>query len=318
MVISAGAVVFLPRYWWAIGILALLASQAVVLSSWSDARFGTVANVLIFVAVILGFASQGPLSFRADYRRQVEKRQALLPASPALLREADLAHLPEPVQAYVRLSGAVGQPQVESIYSSWRGRIRSGPEGSWMSVTAEQHNFLKDPARLYFMDARMGIFPADVYHVFADGSASMRVRALSVVPIVSSSGPDLTRAETVTIFNDLCILAPGALVDPEIQWEVIDPLTVRAHYTLGPNTIAATLNFNEAGELVDFVSDDRLVVSSDGKTFTSQRWSTPIEEYQTLGGRRVSSRAVGFWHPAEGAYPYIELELLELQINGRP
>ena len=38
----------------------------------------------------------------------------------------------------------------------------------------------------------------------------MRVRLLSLIPMVDASGPDLRRKETVTVFNDLCLLAPGA------------------------------------------------------------------------------------------------------------
>jgi hypothetical protein len=105
-------------------------------------------------------------------------------------------------------------------------------------------------------------------------------------------------------------------VDPAIRWEEIDARTARAHYTLGPHTVSATLSFNDAGELVDFVSDDRLVASPDGSRFIRQRWSTPLGEYRAFGPTRAASRGEGRWHPTEGEYAYIELEVVDLVIDG--
>lgn len=184
-----------------------------------------------------------------------------------------------------------------------------------MEFTAEQHNFLDEPSRFFLMDARRAGLPVDVLHVFQGDSATMRVRLLSVFQIVENAGPEMDQAETVTLFNDLCLFAPSALVDPSIRWEELDESSARAWYTVGDRTISAVLHFNEVGELVDFVSDDRLAASPDGKTFTPLRWSTPVSGYRDFGGRRVFSRGEGWWHPPEGAYAYIELELVELEVN---
>ncbi|MFZ5824588.1 MAG: DUF6544 family protein [Bacillota bacterium] len=304
-----------PRIWWMVGFAAVLLSQALIISSWSDASVGTFANAIVLADVLYGFASQGPASFRAQYRRAVQERLAK-PAQPKVVGEADLAPLPEQLQRYLRLTGAVGQPQVHHFKASWRGRIRSGPNDPWMSFTAEQYNFPGEPSRFFRMDATRAGVPVDVYHAFQEQSATMRVRLLSLLPVVDSSGPDLTRAETVTLFNDICLLAPSTLVDPAIRWEEVDAHSVRGYYTVGANTISAVLIFNEAGELVDFVSDDRLAASADGKQFLPRRWSTPVGEYRSFGPWRVCSRGDGRWHPEEGEFSYIELELLDLQING--
>ena len=86
----------------------------------------------------------------------------------------------------------------------------------------KQHNFPHEPARFFFMDATRSGLPVDVLHAFRDRAATMRVRLASLVPLVNAGGPDLTRAETVTLLNDLCLLAPAALLDPAIGWEAID------------------------------------------------------------------------------------------------
>lgn len=304
-----------PRAWWIVGSVAVLLSQAVVFSSWGDARLGTAVNLLILAGVVYGFASRGPQSFHAAYRRSVSERLAE-PVAERDLTESDLVGLPEPVRRYVRLAGAVGQPRVHHFRATWRGRIRAGPDEPWMAFTAEQTNFPGEPARFFLMDAKRSGLPVDVFHSFRDGSASMRVRLVSLVPLVDMDGAALTRAETVTLFNDLCLLAPSALVDAPIRWEEIDERSVRGQYTVGPNTVSAVLFFDEAGDLVNFVSDDRLKASADGTTLTAQRWSTPVGEYRRIGPWRVSTRGEGRWHTPEGEFVYVELELTGLEVNG--
>ena len=309
---TAVALPLAPRWWWAVGALAVVASQAVIVSSWGDAKFGTVANVILLVGVVWGCAHRGPWSLPAEFERDVALATSSRPGE--VLTEADLAALPAPVQRYIRASGVVGQPRVQSFRATWTGRIRGGPHEPWMVFTAEQLNTFDPPRRFFLMDAVMKRLPVDVLHSFDERGATMRVRLLSLKTMVDARGATLTRSETVTVFNDLCILSPGELVRPSITWEPVDAHTARARYTQGPNTIAATLFFNDADELVDFGSDDRNP-APDGSTAAPTRWTTPARDYARVGPARVPRRAETRWHPASGAWTYGEFELQSLVYN---
>ena len=301
LVLAAAALLPLaPRWWWAVGAVAVVASQAVIFSSWGDAKFGTVANVLLLLGVAWGFAHRGPWSLPAEFERHLAL--ATTARSSEVLKEADLAALPEPVQRYIRAAGVVGQPRVRSFRATWAGRIRGGPDQAWMAFTADQLNTLDPPRRFFLMDAVMKGLPVDVLHVFDENGATMRVRLLSVKTMVDASGEVLTRSETVTLFNDLCVLAPGELVRPSITWEPIDARSARARYTQGRNTISATLFFNDANELVDFASEDRSP-SPDGSTAVPVRWTTPVLAYGPMGTLRLPAR------PKPGGTPKRRLDL---------
>ncbi|NHB77635.1 DUF6544 family protein [Rhodobacter calidifons] len=97
--------------------------------------------------------------------------------------------------------------------------------------------------------------PVAVLHDFNRDNTTMRVRLAGLVNVVDAGGPELTRAETVTILNDLCLFAPSRMIDPRLTWTPIDETRARVSFALGPNTVSAELIFNAAGELVDFVSD---------------------------------------------------------------
>ena len=99
------------------------------------------------------------------------------PAIDGVVTEADLARLPEPLAAYVRQSGAVGQPRVSSLRADIHGRIRSGPDAAWMPFTGEQVNtYGEHPRRAFIIDATRSGLPLTVLHLYDHTTATMRGR----------------------------------------------------------------------------------------------------------------------------------------------
>jgi hypothetical protein len=287
--------------------------MTLILSSWSDAKAGALANAVALVGVVFGFLAHGPLSLEAEYGRDVARSLARgVPTTP--VSDADLTPLPPPVQQYLRVAGAVGQPRVRNFRVRMHGRIRNGPDAPWMPFTAEQYNFLDEPARLFYLRGSMFMVPVQGYHRYVGPAATMLVKAAALVPVARASGDEMNRAETVTMFNDMCVMAPAALIDPSIQWELLDARTVRARFTNGNHTIASELSFNDAGELANFVSDDRYQTSAEGRA-RPMRWSTPLHEYRAYGPVRVASRGEGRWHEPGSDYTYIEVTIDDVQYN---
>lgn len=318
LVVLAGVLIpFRVGWWWPVGLLAAVASQLVILTAWGDAKMGTVVNVLLLVMAAIGFAAHGPSSYRAEYRRRALSVLATEPPS-GVVTEADLAHLPDLVAAYVRRSGAVGQAPVNNFRAELHGRIRAGKDKPWMTYTGAQVNtYGPDPARLFFIDATMLGLPVDVLHVYSGATATMRVKPCSLLALVHAAGPEMDHSETVTVFNDLCLLAPAALVSAPIVWQPSQGREVRGTFTNGTQSVTADLVFDAEGNLVDFVSDDRSRASADGRNFTRQRWSTPAPELRIVDGRRLCTRGEAWWHDPDpvGKYPYIEMSVDAISYN---
>lgn len=270
---------------------------------------------LIAVLAVHRCVSRGPRSFRSEYERLARSRLGS-PTPCDQVAEDDLRPLPDPVARFLRAVGAVGAPRVTNFRATIHGRIRSGPDTPWMTFTGEQFNAYGEvPARLFRISASMRGLPAEVFHSFVGADATMRVRALSMFPILDARGPEMNRSETVTILNDMCVFAPAALVDADIVWEPIDDRTARATFNRLGVTVSAELRFDERDQLVDFVSDDRSRSSSDGSTFTPERWSTPLTWTRTPGGRSRCTYGEGRWHPAEGEFAYLEIWIDDVAVN---
>jgi hypothetical protein len=305
-----------PRVWWVVGACAVAVSMCVIAAAWTDAKAGALVNAVVAVGLVFGFLSQGPFSLRAEYDRDV--RALVSGASAGPLTDADLEHLPATVRRYLRAAGVVGQPRVRSFRVRMHGRIRNGRQGRWLPFAVEQYNVVSPPARMFYLNASMFAVPVQGYHRFVGSSASMRVRAGALVPVATASGTEMTQSETVTLFNDLCIMAPAGLIDPAIGWEVVDAGTVRARFTHAGHTIRAELTFNDAGELTNFVSDDRYQTSPDGRDLRRVRWSTPVRGYRRYGAARLASGGEGRWHEPDGEYAYIDLTIDEVDYNVQP
>jgi hypothetical protein len=159
--------------------------------------------------------------------------------------------------------------------------------------------------------------PMEGLHLLRDGKATMRIKAASLVQVVDARGPKMDQGETVTFFNDICLLAPARLVDREsVRWEPSGPPQVRARFTHRGVTIGALLSFGESGQLTDFRSEDRFM-SADGKTYASHPWSTPVRDYRSFEGRMVPSGGEAVWHTPEGELSYAKFTLAEIEYNLR-
>jgi hypothetical protein len=243
-------------------------------------------------------------SLESSYQEQLRAQFTAQPlAAAAPLSEADLAHLPPPVQRYLRRSGAVGKPKTQNVRFEFDAQMWRKPGAAPMTATSVQHNFFARPARLFFMKARMFGLPVEVLHAYAGEQATMKVRVASLVNMVDLAGDELSTGETVTILNDMCFFAPGTLIDPRLAWEPVDDRTVKVTLVNGRRRGSATLHFNERDELVNFTSDDRAALLDDG-TLRRSRWSTPVEGYREIAGRWVPTRGNAIYAYPEGDFTY--------------
>lgn len=311
---TAAALFLWPRGWWWLAAAAIAVSMVAIVPSWADARAGAIANAVIAVAATVGVLLGGPWSLRAAYDRDVRQALATVRGSDAVVSEADLAPLPAPVQRYLRVAGVVGQPRVRTMRLRMHGRIRSGPAAAWMPLDVLQVTTFEPPARYFYFDATMARLPVPGYHRFADGEATMLVKALGAVAVANDGGVALTKSETVTFLNDLALMAPSALLLPNIRWAEVDDRQARAVYTLGAHTVAATLVFDADGRLSNFWSDDR-GKAAPGGAVQGLRWSTPVHTFRRFGAVTLMADAEALWHEPAGPWAYLELTLDDVAYN---
>ncbi len=301
-------------FWWIIAAAAIVISQCSIFLDWKDAKYGTLLNLLILGTIAISLTDCSS-RYSDIYKSESEKRLQVS-IIPSNVTEQDILHLPAPVQKYLHYVGAVGKPKVHNVRASFMGEMKRKIDSDWLEISAQQYEFYGDNARLFYIESSMYGIPFDGLHKYVGDSATMQIAIASLFQIVDAKGEKMTRGETVTLFNDMCLLAPATLIDSSIRWEIIDSLTVKAAFTNRNQTISAILFFNQTGELTNFSSDDRYL-SEDGETYYNYQWTTPVKAYKEFTGRKIPTYAEAIWHTPEGEFPYARFETIEIEYNCR-
>lgn len=268
--------------------------------------------ILIFV-IGLSFYKSGDI-YRS-YRAGVSKRLTGAAASDnVVLTEQDIAHLPTPVKKYLAYTGVIGREKVRNFRISFEGEMKLDPKRDWIKVKTEQYNFFDSPARFFLIRTVFMGLPVIGLHSYTDEMARMLIKVLGLATVLDSHGPEMRVSDTITLFNDMCLMAPATLIDRSIIWEPVDPLIVKATYENLGCRITATLYFNEKGELVNFISDDRYMIGLDNVP-RKARWATPVADYRDFGGVKLGATAEATWLLQEGDYCYGRLTIRDVEYN---
>jgi len=158
----------------------------------------------------------------------------------------------------------------------------------------------------------MGL-PATGLHLYQNENATFIVKLLNWFKVVDAKGEKMNQAETVTLLNDMCFIAPATLIDLRITWKTINDSTVKAAFKNGSISISAMLYFNEKGELVNFISNNRY--DTDGKKYDNYPWATPVEDYRMANGYLLPSKAKLIYQKPGGDFTYGELEYKSVRYN---
>jgi hypothetical protein len=225
----------------------------------------------------------------------------LLPEN--ILQDEETAHLPYCVKRYLVYTGVIKKSKPQNVYIEFDAEMYRKPGDKPMKAYSVQYNFYGKYSRLFLMKAsKMGI-PFRALHIYTDYQALFHVKVAGLFNVVDISGEELTKAETVTLLNDMCIFAPGSLADKRLTWNEIDSLSTKVTLTNGNYVVSAILLFNELGELINFISDDRSALQDDG-TMKLVRWMTPVSNYREFEGRMIPTFGKTIWNYPEGDFTY--------------
>lgn len=111
------------------------------------------------------------------------------------------------------------------------------------------------------MRAGMPGLPVYGYHHHAAGTATINIRLLGFFTVLHQEGDTMNKAETATLFNDMCLPAPATLIDQRIHRAMLHDSTVRGTFTNGNIIVSAVLYFGEDGKPVNYISGDHTDVA---------------------------------------------------------
>ncbi|CCO07084.1 conserved hypothetical protein [Desulforamulus hydrothermalis Lam5 = DSM 18033] len=130
----------------------------------------------------------------------------------------------------------------------------------------------------------------------------MRIKLLKFIGIADAKGREIDASALVTVLAE-CFLVPAYALQSYLRWTDIDQTTAKAEIAYNNTKVSGIFYFNEAGEFVRFVSDDRYYTEK-GREYKKMRWSVYADHYITRQGVRFPSLVKAVWHTSWGDYEY--------------
>jgi hypothetical protein len=94
-ILTAAAMIGKKDWWWMLAASALVISQLLIFISWKDAKFGTLANLIILTATVLAYAAW---SFNAQGKNEVKIFLLPIPSEKKAITKVLTGRLPPLVQ----------------------------------------------------------------------------------------------------------------------------------------------------------------------------------------------------------------------------
>ena len=129
--------------------------------------------------------------------------------------------------------------------------------------------------------------------------------------MVDAKGQAMTNDETVTLMNDVLVMAPAAVLDLPFTFETTGEHTLHATITNAGFTVTAELTFDANGDLIGFTSQDR----AHGRDGGPAVWSTPLSGYREVNGIRIPALGDANWIDARGEWTYGKFEIRDIAYN---
>lgn len=313
LMLVAGAVLYLIdiNIWWMIGSVGIILSQVLIIFAWSDAKYGSIANIIILIILL---PAAGNYFFNSMV---VKERKELLinsvtPSAKIILPE-DIVHLPPIVQKWMTNSGVVGKPHVTFGRLKQKGEMKTSPEGRWMDFTAEQYFDLINPSFIWTADVEMmPLIYLNGRDKLKDGEGEMLIKLLSLVNVVDvGHNNKINSGAMIRYLAEICWF-PSAALNDYLSWKEIDSLSAEATMKLNDRSVSGIFRFNDNGEMISFEADRYYGGGEDAKL---ERWVIETVENREIDGYIIPVKSKVIWELEEGDYNWLNLEITDLNVN---
>ncbi len=294
-----------PR-WFVTGFLAVVVSQVLIILFWSDARFGTIPNVIILVAAIMAYAA---FDFQNMIRSEREQMITSIPEAPeSIITESSIQHLPPIVQKWLTNTGTVGKQAVRQLSLTQELRMKMKPEQTaWTNATADQIFTIDTPAFNWSVEMQMNPFmPVTGRDKFEHGKGEMLIKLFSLFPIVKAKNNDKINQSALQRFLAEMVWFPSAALQPYITWEEMDAHSAKATMTYNGITGSGTFHFDENGRFEKFVAMRYKDVDVDAKPLP---WTIIATRSEVINGITVPVELTVSWTLEEGEWTWLELSV---------
>ncbi|MGI6225406.1 MAG: DUF6544 family protein [Peptococcales bacterium] len=303
------ALVFLLKkdWWWAPGLLAVILSQILIIMHWQDAKFGTIANLIVLIPVIIGFAFW---NFNLQINDETKELLMENKNEKKIITIEMIKDLPVPVQKWLEYSEVIGKEQIHTVYLKQKGLMKLKPDQKdWLKAEAEQYFTVDKPSFIWRVNTSMNGLPVIGRDLFKDGQGKMQIRLAGIIPVVNLANNPKLNEPTLQRYLGEIIWFPTAALSPYIKWESIDDYCAKATMSYRETTGSAVFHFDDKGKLKKFVALRYKNINDP----EPKEWVAKVVETQALNGIKVPTKLEATWMQEDGEFTWYKFEIYDLK-----
>jgi len=298
-------------WWWMIAVPAVILSQMLIIRYWQDAKFGTIANLIVILITILGISTW---NFKNMVKNELKSFKVSAPVEIKVVTNEMLTKLPPVIQKWLQRSNVVGQKMVYNVHLRQSGEMRSTPDGKWMPLHAEQWFTIKNPGFIWSGNAKIApgihILARDKYE---HGQGHMLIKLLALFPIADVKGKEISQGAMLRYLSET-FWFPTSVLSDYIQWQQVDSLTARIIMNNGGISDSGLVKFNTNYDLISF--EARRYYDRKGGA-TLEDWLIQVEPdgYKEYSGVRIPAKSTVTWKLKEGDFCWLKVEVIDIKYN---
>lgn len=300
---------FKKDWWWIPGISATLFSQILIVLYWPDAKFGSLANIIILLLCIISY---GKWNVDRSLKTELDSFSIGIIQNTDQIEEDSIKHLPHSVQKWLRQSNVIGKSKAKTVHLFQSGQMKIKTDGNWLSVRAEQWFRTDKPGFIWNAEVRAGsIVQFSGRDKYETGKGNMIIKLFSLFPVVNARGPEIDQGVAVRYLAEI-IWFPSAAVSEFITWEELEPLKAKATMHYGEIKVTGIFSFNETGQVVRFEANRFY-----DKTNSLMPWLIEINEasYSSFDEISIPTMATVTWKLNDGNFTWYQLEIENIEYN---
>ncbi|TBN04309.1 hypothetical protein EYD45_06735 [Hyunsoonleella flava] len=302
---------FNNKKWFYLVFVAVCISQILIILAWKEAKFGSIVNAIILLVGI---------SHLADFKfnKMVQKESVLLFKKieknyDDVISNKDVEHLPEIVQKWMKNSGVIGSPKINSVRLQQIGHLKNKPTGKWVPFTAKQYFNIGKPSFVWSAKIQ---YSSLLYILGRDklneGNAEMLIKVWGVIPVVDEVDNFKIDSGSIQRFLGEMCWFPSAAISDYISWEYVDDTSAKAIFSSKSQSVSGIFRFNAKGDIVSFETDRFYGGGSDSK---KEKWIIDVIDYKVYDTYRIPYKCKVTWRLREGDFNWLNLEVLDVDYN---
>ncbi|MDC6390725.1 hypothetical protein PP182_18710 [Maribacter sp. PR1] len=297
-------------YWWISGFLAVIISQFLIFNYWSDAKFGTIANLIILAAVVIAFATIG-------FQKKVTQEQiALFEASRLggkVVTEASIDGLPAIVQKWLIHSGVVGKKPISNVHVVQELQLKlKRDQKTWNDGSAEQYFTVHPPAFVWNINTEMNSALSVVGRdKFVNGQGAMTIKLLSLITVANANKSEKVNQATLQRFLAEMVWFPTASLSNYITWEPVDENSAKATMEVNGTKGHGIFHFDDTGNFLKFTANRY----KDEKDEAPTLWTVSALKTEEINGIKIPVELQADWQLDDGKWTWLKLTIKEIDYN---